>query len=83
MMQPYETIPRINLGKLRIGVEPTTVYKAFKTKHTKQLYRYNKPKRKHHCLHLKSINPFMPSVLYVGHLLKLKLRFAHPIYGGR
>ena len=30
-----------------------------------------------------NINPFMPSILYVGHLLKLKLRFAHPIYEGR
>ena len=29
------------------------------------------------------LNPFMPSVLYIGHLLKLKLRFAHPIYGGK
>ena len=40
VMQPYETIPRINFGKQRIGLEPSTVGKAFKTKHIKQLYRY-------------------------------------------
>ena len=28
------------------GLEPTTVYKAFKTKHIKQLYRNSRPKER-------------------------------------
>ena len=32
IMQPYETIPRINFGKQRIGLAPSTVDQAFQTK---------------------------------------------------